>query len=67
MEERGESEKSFPKDAKETDSAPDRAGLDEALLLVGSTRTTQFSEEYNRRLRLKLVRLFSRSLYRISC
>ena len=29
---------------------------DEALRLVGSVRTAQFSEEYNRKLRRKLVR-----------
>ena len=30
---------------------------DEALRLVGKERTAQFSEEYNRKLRRKLVRL----------
>jgi hypothetical protein len=32
---------------------------DEALQLVGTQRTSQFSDEYNRKLRRKLVRKYS--------
>lgn len=40
----------------ETVSVTDSENGDEALELVGKERTQQFSEEYNRRLRRKLVR-----------
>ena len=43
-------------DATVTVSAADSADEDEALKLVGRERTAQFSEEYNRKLRKKLVR-----------
>jgi hypothetical protein len=36
---------------------------DEALRLVGTARTAQFSEEYNRKLRRKLVGVFSSVWY----
>lgn len=39
-----------------TVSSADSANEDEALKLVGRERTTKFSEEYNRKLRNKLVR-----------
>lgn len=40
----------------ETASVVDSVDGDEALHLVGRERTSQFSEEYNKRLRRKLVR-----------
>lgn len=43
-----------------TVSVADSVEGDEALKLVGRERTTQFSEEYNRKLRRKLVRIFRR-------
>lgn len=41
----------------ETVSVLDSVHGDEALELVGHERTAEFSEEYNRRLRRKLVRV----------
>jgi hypothetical protein len=38
-----------------SDTSADGRGVDEALRLVGKERTAQFSDEYNRRLRRKLV------------
>ena len=33
----------------------DESDMDEAMMLVGAERTTEFSEEYNAKLRRKLV------------
>ncbi len=43
-----------------TVSVADSVEGDEALKLVGRERTNQFSEEYNRKLRRKLVRVSRR-------
>lgn len=44
-----------------TVSVADSVEGDEALKLVGRERTAEFSEEYNRKLRRKLVRVSRRS------
>jgi hypothetical protein len=43
------------KDFNGQDVSFDSSEVDEALQLVGTRRTAQFSEEYNQRLRRKLV------------
>ncbi len=43
-------------DAEVSVSVADSANDDEALKLVGRERSAQFTEEYNRKLRRKLVR-----------
>ena len=52
-------EKSSPRDEKRPESVEvlsvNSEDVDEALELVGSRRTQQFSEEYNKKLRRKLV------------
>ena len=52
-------EKSSPVDEKHPESievlSVNSEDVDEALELVGSRRTQQFSEEYNKKLRRKLV------------
>ena len=56
IEKRASTEK-LPSQDEEKDSVSvvDSADGDEALKLVGKERTQQFSEEYNRKLRRKLV------------
>ncbi len=54
------------KDASVTDEKGDRSSIDlqqgdEALRLVGAERSAQFSEEYNAKLKRKLVRVLTLS------